>query len=178
MGPRHLYPKEAGASGYSVTQGAAVFESNLIKITVRPLRPWENATGSAFIEELLEKNYVILKMAIENRSREKTLYNPTHTSLMDNEMEYRKPMDYSDLYDAVRGREKGKSREGELKGLKGLYYDLTATIPPGEAQSKLLIFPPLSEKGKRARLRIKELYIGTDTISISFPFSMREVKEP
>jgi hypothetical protein len=94
MGPKHLYPKEAGAPGYSVTQGAGVFESKPIKITVRPLRPWENATGSALIEELLEKNYVILEMAIENRSREKILYNTAHASLMDNEMEGKDPLQH------------------------------------------------------------------------------------
>jgi hypothetical protein len=85
-------------------------------------------------------------------------------------------MDYTDLYGVVRGREEGNSPESELRGLKGLYYDLTTTIPPGSTTSKLLIFPPLSERGKRARLRIKELYIGTDAISISFPFSMREAE--
>lgn len=171
-GPRHLYPSEPPASGYSVTRDVSTFENGLIKITVRPLRPWKESAHSPLLDELLSKNYVILTLAIENRSREKTIYDPVHTSLVDDGMGYGRPLNYTDLYEFVSGREGGKFPASELKALEGRFYDLSTTIPPGGKASKLLIFPPLEEKGKKAVLRIRELYIGTDAFSVNFPFTM------
>jgi hypothetical protein len=112
-------------------------------------------------------------MTIENRSEEKIIFNPSHTSLMDNQLEYRKPINYTDLFDIVKKKEKERPAEFILKGLRGTYYDLNETVLPGDKTKKLLLFHPLSERGKRAVLKIKEVYIGIDTISLAFPFRMR-----
>jgi hypothetical protein len=176
-GPKHLYPEESGAPGYYTTEEASIFENDLAMISLRPLRQENNATYPPIIEELLDKNYAIFIMTIENRSPKKAIYNPTFTSLRDNhQMEYRKPMDYTDLYDVVKDRKEGVSPESELRGLKGKFYDLNTTIPTGQKTSKLLIFRPLSEKAKSAVLTIREFYVGTDTISASFLFSVREAE--
>jgi hypothetical protein len=172
-GPKHLYPENPGVPGYSVTPKESIFENGLIKLTVTPLRPWANRINPPLVDELLGENFIILTMAIENRSREKALYNPANTSLTDSRAEYRKPLDYTDLYDIVKRRKEGKSPESELGALKGIFYDLNETILPGRKTSKLLIFRPLSEKGTAAVLRIKGVYIGTDTVDVYFPFSMR-----
>lgn len=186
-GPKHLYPRDAGPPGYiqvGGAGGAGVFEGENFRIEARPLRPpirpGDNAgtTGlpalPTLFGELLAENYVVLKVTIVNRSEEKLLFNPSLVSLMDNEMEYRKPLDYTGIYDIVRKKEGKGPPEVELARLKGKYYDLNETVPPGGKTSKLLIFKPLSERGKRAVLKIKELYIGTEAISLAFPFRMLE----
>lgn len=179
-GPRHLFAKESGPPGYLKVGGAGVFEGEKFRIEAMPLRPRDTAgtTGlPALFGELLAENYPVLKVTIENRSEEKLIFNPTLASLMDNEMEYRKPLDYTGLYDIVRKKEGEKPPEVELARLKGKYYDLNETVPPGGKTSKLLIFKPLSERGKRAVLKIREIYVGTEARSLAFPFRMLEVEK-
>ena len=172
-GPKYLWPDESGHPGYLIIQGAGVFEDERIRVSVRPVVPGDGTINKTLFKELLDENYIILDMTIENRSEEKIMFNPSHTSLMDNQLEYRKPINYTDLFTIVRKKEKERPPEKILTGLRGTYYDLNETVPPGKKTKKLLLFHPLSERGKSAVLKIKELYIGTDTISLVFPLRMR-----
>jgi hypothetical protein len=173
-GPKYLWPAESGPPGYLIIHGAGVFEDERIRVTVRPVVPGDGTINKTLFKELLDENYVILDMTIENRSEEKIIFNPSYTSLMDSQLEYRKPINYTDLFDIVKKKKKERPAEFILTGLRGTYYDLNETVPAGEKTKKLILFHPLSERGKSAVLKIKEVYIGTDTISLAFPFRMRE----
>jgi hypothetical protein len=63
-------------------------------------------------------------------------------------MEYREPLDYTDLYYIVRRKYVGKAPESELVGLEGKFYDLNITSLPAANTSKFLMFRPFKEKVK------------------------------
>ncbi len=138
-----------------------------IRASVRHMRKDEAAPGGAFIAGLLDKGYVIFNLTIENISGSKIIYNPAYTVLTNDSLDYRKPLDFTDLYDIT-------GNEQEVSALKGKFYDVNVTIHPGDATSRLLIFRPMSGKAAKAEVAIKEIYIGTSTESISFPFEFRE----
>lgn len=94
------------------------------------------------------------------------MYNTSYTVLTSDALDYKKPLDFTDLYDITGGT-------GRLASLKGKFYDLNTTIAPGERTSRLLIFRPLSEEAEDAEVVIKDLYIGTKTRDLSFPFTFK-----
>ncbi|MEE9591867.1 MAG: hypothetical protein V3W26_05075, partial [Thermodesulfobacteriota bacterium] len=51
--------------------------------------------------------------------------------------------------------------------------DLATTVMPGESAAKFLIFGRLQEESNRATLIMDEVYIGTETIALRFPFVFR-----
>ncbi len=162
-----LQPAEKGPEGYLKTGLEGVFQNKSLRVAASIIKDTEGGPG--LIGELLGKKYVVIRLDIENRSSAKVIYNPTHTVLTNDALDYRKPLDYTDLYDI-----KGSSGERELAQLRGRFYDLTVTLLPGERSSRLLIFEPMSKGVKKAELSIKEIYIGTDTIRVSFPFEAKE----
>lgn len=162
-----LQPSDKGPEGYLKSGAEGVYQNKSLKITASIIRGANNAP--ALIGELLDKKYVIIRLDIENRSAGKVIYNPTYTVLSNDALDYRKPLDYTDLYDI-----KGSNGENELAQLKGRFYDLTVTLLPGERSSRLLIFEPMSKDVKKAELTIKEIYVGTDTTRVSFPFEAKE----
>lgn len=173
----YLYPVPNGPEGYSIASGEAVYENKSIKITVKQLRA--GSVADPFIKSLIKKDYIVLRFTIDNRSGEKVIYNPVYTVLTDDEMDYRKPLDFTDLYDVAR-EEKGSTEddsEKKVAALRGKFYDVIVTIPPGEKTSRFLIFKPLSNEIKKADLAIKEIYIGTETERLSFPFTLDDPAE-
>lgn len=163
-----LYPAEALGSGYSREAERISYENGPVKISVRQVSETETEEGS-LLKELSTKGFILLSVSIENRSPKNSLiFNPVHVALTDDAMDYKKPIDYTDLYDMA------KDGEERINALKGKFYDLTETLPPGKSSSKLLIFGPLSEGVKTAELLIKEIYVGTSTLRLSFPFVMKK----
>lgn len=158
-----LVPDEPGPKGYRAEGGYGVFENKLIKITVSPEKG--PSTGSALLAGLAEKDYVLIKLTIENLSVSRVIYRPNFTALTDDAFDYRKPLDYTDMYDFG-------DYEG-LEAVKDRFHDLDSTLLPGEKTSKYLIFRPLSKNAAKASLEIKELYIGTETVQIKMPFILK-----
>jgi len=178
-GPSLLHPSPKGPSGYSRSGSRGVFENESLRLGVSQLRPGDRRSQElpAIIRKLLERDFVILDLEIENLSEDgaRIIYEPVHTVLTDSAYDYRKPLDYTDLYDIVMSERDGGdgAAPGRLKGLAGRFYDLSVTIGPHDRRSGLLIFNPLSEGIDKAALTIKEIYTGTRTLEISFPFEAR-----
>ena len=168
-GPRpegqSLHPAEHGAKGYSSIGTDHLFEDENVRISIRHVKKGE-AGAAPFFEGLLEKDYAVFKLAIENKSTGSVIYNTAYTVLTSDAGDYEKPLDFTDLYDIA-----GDDRA--LAGLKGKFYDLNATVAPGERMEKLLIFRPLSIEATEAGVAIKEIYIGTSTSRLSFPFAFK-----
>lgn len=171
-----MYPDDKGPEGYSRQAEQGVFENKSIRVSVRKIGESDEGLSQEVIAHLLKKEYLIFRMEIENTSAKyRAIYNPSFTAFTDDAMDYATPIDYTDLYDMAEGVWEKEAKDGEKKpfsmdGLKGLFYDLSTTIPPGGKTSKLLIFKPVSKDCKKAALTLSELYIGTETIRVIFPF--------
>lgn len=172
-GPLRLYPAEIKTDEYYSNSREITFENKSVRIAVKALKQGENETGVTLIDDLMDDNYVLLRMDIENHaaSKLKVIYNPAYTVFTDDSMDYRKPLDYTDLYDLAKDE---TEMETGVRKLRGRFYDLALTLAPGESVSKLLIFSPISENSRNAELVIGELYIGTKTIKVSFPFVLKK----
>lgn len=166
-GLRSLFPSETGLSAYTISGSTVTFSNNSLKVEVLPINPNYSDENQPFIMELLGQGFTIFSIRIENISNKKIIYNPAFTAVIDNRMGYNKPLDYTDIYNLVRYRKDG---EMILKRIQGKFYDLSTTIIPGESAAKFLIFGRLEERSSKATLIMQEVYIGTETIALRFPF--------
>ncbi|OGP14205.1 MAG: hypothetical protein A2052_01565 [Deltaproteobacteria bacterium GWA2_54_12] len=157
----YLVPDTQGLAGYKARGSESIFENKALLASARQVRKGE--VSNPFLASLLEKDFVIISMKIENRSVSKAIYKPNYTALV-NAVDYLKPLDYTDLYEL----------DGEAAdSLKGKFYDLDTTIPPGGSVAGLLIFTPVSKEAKKAAVQINEFYIGTQTMTFSLPFQLK-----
>jgi hypothetical protein len=51
-----------------------------------------------------------------------------------------------------------------------LFYDLSVTLESGQQASRLLLFSGIEEVIDKLTIEMKEIYIGTSTITLSFDF--------
>jgi hypothetical protein len=156
----YLVPDTQGPAGYKARGSESVFENKALLASAKQVR--KNEISNPFLASLLEKDFVVISMTIENRSALKAIYKPNYTALI-NAIDYLKPLDYTDLYEL--GGEAADT-------LKGKFYDLDTVIPPGRSSTGLLIFTPVSKEAKKAAVRISDLYVGTETLTFSLPFKM------
>ncbi|MFQ5480181.1 MAG: hypothetical protein ACE5DW_02785 [Thermodesulfobacteriota bacterium] len=164
-----LYPGQHGLQGYSSDGDTVTYEDNAIKISVEQIKN-KSSLHSPLAEELLKEGFVLLTMEIKNKSRQRALYDPAITSLRDSKMGYFKPMDFTDLY-MMKIKSKGIS--SSLTGAGEIFYDLAERVAPGEASSKILVFPSLTENVEEAELVMKSIYIGKDILDLTFNFILR-----
>lgn len=173
-GPLLLHPAGKTAEGYTQEADEWVYSDKDVQVRVSHV---SKGTGTLLvsegakilIDELHERGYLLLKMDIRNGSKAKVIYNPALTALKDNSLGYKKPLDYTDLYDLTSGDD---GLTG-LSGFKGVFYDLSLTLEPGERTSGLLAFRPLGKKTRKAELVIKNLYVGKDILNMRFPFVLK-----
>ncbi len=172
-GPLRLHPASKTEEGYTQRADEWVYSDESVHIRVshvpKGIAAPPGSKGSVLIDELHERGYLLLKMDIRNDSKTKVIYNPTLTTIKDDAFGYKKPLDYTDLYDLARA-EAGPTG---LSGFKGTFYDLSITLGPGERTSGLLAFRPLDKKARKADLVIKNLYVGEDFLDVRFPFVLK-----
>ncbi len=171
-------PADEDLPGYSAVADEGVYDNPAMRISARHLKTNDGvyAKGeSGFITSLIEGDYVIIRLTIENKTPgSKIIFNPAYVALMDNAANYKKPLDYTDLYDIVKDTDE---TGGSLTGVKGRIFDLTATVAPGAKTSKLLIFSPFMEDASKTELVIKNIYIGKNTVNVMFPFDVKTVEK-
>lgn len=169
-GPLYLRPLGQKAGAYEPKDNGWVFSKKSVSVSVRQVTEKDIEAPDAITGWLLGTGHILIRMDIENSSKDKAIYNPALTALVDNEVNYHKPLDYTDFYElSVSNEEVGRS----LSGVRASFYDLTVTLQPGEKTSRLLAFKGFPKTAKTANLSIKELYIGTDTVNIAFAFQFR-----
>ena len=168
-GPRALFPGRTEEEGYRRSGRDWVYSDRGIMV-----RAGEVRDGRGIVKRLIHRGYVVMRLSIENRSKERVMFDPAHVSLRYDAMGYEKPLDYTDFYEMSLS----DGRTGEaLSNIKEIFYDLTTAVPRGGAVSKLLAFRPMEEDAKSAELVIKNIYRGTDVIDVRFPFELRPVSE-
>lgn len=158
----YLVPDEAGFPGYSAKGAEGVLDDKSFTATARQVRKGE-VSSLPFLASLLEKEFVVLSMTLENKSGSKIIYKPNYTALV-NRVDYLKPLDYTDLYEI--------NWDG-AETLKGAFFDLDVTLPPGGKATGLLIFRPMSKDAEAAAIEVREFYIGTSTTAFSLPFKLK-----
>lgn len=160
--PRAAYlAADSSMPGQRPGASEAVFENSAVSVSARQVRKGE---ADGFLSALLDKDFTVIAMRIENRSAMRAIYKPNYTVLV-NSVDYLKPLDYTDLYEF--GGDAADS-------LKGKFFDLDSVILPGGSAAGLLIFTPLSRDAKKAALEVREYYVGAETISFTLPFQMKE----
>ncbi len=139
----------------------ATYENKAVSASARQIRKGE---ADGFLAALLDKDFTVIVMRIENRSDMRAIYKPNYTALV-NTVDYLKPLDYTDLYEFG----------GEaVDSMKGKFFDLDSSIPAGGSTAGLLIFTPLSKEGRKAVLEVREYYVGPEAFSFTLPFQLKE----
>ena len=172
--PVFLVAAETGPEGYTIKDGAWSFETKQIRASGKPLRPEELADEPDVIGILAAKNYIVVRMEIENISPSKLIFNPAYVTLMTDADDYKKTLDYTDIYTILAG---GEQEGGTNPTLKQPIYDLTLTLGPGDKVSRLLIFSPVDVDAESASLMINNIYVGKSDISITVPLLKYEKPE-
>ena len=173
-----LTPLPTALPGYNITEQNIVFSNNDVKVSISPLNSSKTKkllTGkdanNPLSEILTQPGYLVFLLSIENSSKTKVMYNPSLTTLFDNNMGLHKPLDYTDLYSLLGNL---PNPEIIINNIKDIIYDLTVTLSPGQRTSRLLLFSGIEEETSEAAITMKEVYIGTSTIAVSFGFKITE----
>jgi len=165
--PRVMFPASAALPYYSTSGKTGIFSNDSLRVTATPLKA-HNAPGlPLLVRELLKRDHLVFSITIENISDEKVIFNPDFSAATDNRLGFGRPLDHTDLFFLARSME---GKEELLNGMKGRFYDLTETVPPGGQRDKLLIFKPLEERSTKATLIMQEVYVGNETVQLTFPF--------
>lgn len=184
-GPIVFHPSEKAMTpektkaGYRLDKRTWIYETKTAIFRVTHISEADgNGAGFPLGDDLLTNGYVVFKMEMENRSKTaKMLFNPAQAVLVDDAMDYKKPLDYTDFYEMVSSSDDPESNL-KLSDVKERFYDLSITVKPGAKISKLLVFGPLEKGITWAELGIKEVYAGTASLRLSFPFVLKYAKLP
>ena len=173
-----LTPLPTTLPGYNISEQNIVFSNNDVNISISPLNSSETKkllTGkdanNPLSEILTQPGYLVFLLSIENSSKAKVMYNPSLTTLFDNNMGLHKPLDYTDMYSLLGNL---PNPETTINVIKDVIYDLTVTLGPEQHISRLLLFSGIDEEASEIELTMKEVYIGTSTIAVSFGFKITE----
>lgn len=165
--------------GYGFDASHAYFEDKDVRITVTQFLLDPEKKYPWLLVRLCESGFVALKMTIISKTDKLLIYNPAITALIGRPLSYEKPIEYTELYEIVRGMDEaetlpeGKTPERLLAELKRYYYDLNTRVAPGNTTTKLLIFRQFRDRVRSADLIIKEFYIGVGAIELDFPFRVK-----
>ncbi len=142
-----------------------------IEIKALPLSA-DDSTGIAFFDALLQRGFLFIRLSIHNRSDSTVIYNTSHTFLFAGVLDYKKPVDITDLYFIIRDEGAEPQTLSTISGLKKSIFDASTRIRPSEKREKFLLFRPLAgeSRGTRAVLGLNQLYIGTRTIDVKLLF--------
>ena len=176
-----LAPMPPVSPEYSNAGQKIVFTNNDVKISILPLNSSETKkiltskdANNPLADTLAAPRYLAFLLDIENLSKAQLIYNPSLTTLFDNNMGVHKPLDYTDMYSLAANL---PDSEFLLNKMKDMFYDLAVTLEPGKQTSRLLLFSGMGEEVSEVTITMKEIYIGTSAIAVSFGFKIIEENE-
>lgn len=172
--PVFFVPANDGPEGYTLKDEQWAFETKLIRLTAKPMRPADLAGEPGAIGILSGKDYIIIRMEIENKSNSKLIFNPAYAAMLTDTSDYYKPLDYTDIYTIL---SEADEVGAPVRGLRGHIYDLTVTLEPGATTTRLFLFPPVDKDSDSAQLFIKNIYIGKADITVTIPLTKDETKQ-
>lgn len=175
-GPLLLHPVPPSLERYSLAQGALVFSGTDFSIAVRP---WDyrlvaeefrsggepNPFGDS--EEAVGR-FLFFRVRLENRSAKTLVFNPMRAALLREDEAPLVPLENSDLF--AFAEEEISSAEARGRVFRRVGFDSTATVRPGEALERYLVFRSPEGTQKQIALSIEDLWLGSASFDLRFGF--------
>lgn len=177
-GPLLLHPLPPDREGYALAQGALVFSGPEFTVAARP---WDYrlvareiaASGepSPFgADEEAAGRFLFVRLRLENRSTRTLVFNPMRAALLRPGEAPIVPLENSDLFAFV--GEELPGAEARARCFRRLSFDGTATVRALTMTERLLVFPAPEETGKELTLAIDDLWLGSASFDLRFPFEV------
>lgn len=173
--PTYLMPTYTIAKDYKALGKRATFNNDSFTISINILTPEDSVEGEIF-SALKENNFIFMELTFINKSDKQITYNSSFTHIMGSAFDYRKPMNFTDLYSVAVGKKHDLSREHKLKAVRKKFYDHMTRIPAKKTITKYLIFRPNEKETTKAVLTMKEIYVGINALSVQFPLDAIEIE--
>ena len=178
QGPLLLHPVPPAAEGYALTQGAIVFTAPGFTVSARP---WDYRLVAAELARSGEPNpfgkdeaatgkFLFVRLRFENRSTKALVFNPMLATLSSGGEAPIVPVENADLM--AFADENLEVAEALARIFRRLSFDLTATVPAGGTLERYLVFPSLKEARKEIALRLDDLWLGSSSFDLLFPFEV------
>ena len=175
-GPLLLHPVPPTAEKYSLSQGAIVFAGPDFTVSARP---WDyrlvaeefrrSGEPSPFgDDEAAVGRFLFFRVRLENASKGTLVFNPMRVSLLRANEAPLAPLENSDIFmftgdDPVAADARGRA-------FRRVCFDTTATIRPGQSIERYLVFRAPEEPTKKVMLVIDDLWLGSTSFTLEFPF--------
>lgn len=172
----HPVPPPAAAEGYALAQGAIVYTTPGFTVSARP---WDYRLVAQELANAGEPNpfgkdeaatgkFLFVRLRFENRSTKTLVFNPMLASLAREGEAPIVPVENADL--VAFADENIAAAEALARIFRRLSFDLTATVPAGGTLERYLVFPSPKEPDKAILLRLDDLWLGSTSFDLIFPF--------
>lgn len=176
LGPLLLHPVPPTVENYSLTQGAIVFAGPDFTVSARP---WDyRLVASEFSgpgeacpfgdTDAAVGNFLFFRVRLENKSTGTLVFNPLRSSLLRKDEAPLVPLETSDLL-MFAGDEAGGA-EARGRAFRRVCFDSTASVRPGQALERYLVFRAPKETTKQLVLAVDDLWLGSKSFDLKFTF--------
>ena len=181
-GPVLLHPAPPAAKDYALVQGAIVYSGDGFSVSARP---WDYRLVAAEVarsgepspfgkDEEAAGRFLFVRLRFENLSTKTLLFNPMRAALVEGTEAPILPVENADLV-AFAGDDLA-SAEALARTFRRMSFDLTASVPPGGTLERYLIFLTPEEPPKKLELELEDLWLGSSSFDLLFPFETFEGK--
>jgi hypothetical protein len=175
-GPLMLHPLPPTGEKYALAQGAVVYTDQGFTVSARP---WDYRLLAEEFRKAGEPNpfgetdeavgrFLFLRVRLENRSSQNLVFNPMRAWLLCEGQAPLAPLENSDLF--VYADDKIAEAEARGRAFRRVAFDLAATVRPGQALERYLVFKAPEEAPKRFTLAIEDLWLGSTSTDLKFGF--------
>jgi hypothetical protein len=120
------------------------------------------------------RGFLVFAFSIENHAEGDLLFEPGQCRFISDRLDAEFPLDYSSLYEILTSLPSGSP---SLEEVKKAVFSEVATIRPGGAVRKLLVFPaPREERFKEFEIRIGALHQSGGDLDATFKFKRFRVE--
>ncbi|NOY24218.1 MAG: hypothetical protein GXO70_12005 [Acidobacteria bacterium] len=171
---RYTYEFEPITTPLSFTIGKRVIISSKgVTVSLEQVHKPDFANKFEIFQAEPDIYFFYFKITIRNRSGQPLEVNPIFFSALDDRREFRKPLNYDQLY-----RMLGKIyQESEFKDIleKGL-LDFHSPLRNGDKINAILIFRNFKEKGKECIIKLDAMSIGGKPLAFRFPYKLKRTE--
>ncbi|NOZ14078.1 MAG: hypothetical protein GXO69_10635 [Acidobacteria bacterium] len=171
---RYTYQFEPIATPLSFVLGKRVIISSKgVTVSLEQIHKPDFADKFEIFQAEPDIYFFYFKITIRNRSGQPLEVNPIFFSALDDRREFRKPLNYDQLY-----RMLGKMYpESEFKGiLEKELLDFCSPIRNGDEKTAILIFRNFREKGKKCIIKLDAMSMGGRPLAFSFPYNLKRTE--
>jgi hypothetical protein len=159
-------------------QGATVFSGPCFTVSARP---WDYRLVAEELARSGEPNpfgrdeaatgkFLFVRLRFENRSTKSLVFNPMLATLASEGGTPIVPVENADL--VAFADENLAVAEALARVFRRLSFDLTATVAAGGTLERYLVFPAPKEARKEIALRLDDLWLGSSSFDLLFPFEV------